>query len=368
MDSILFASFLSFIVAFFSIPLVIKVSDLKQIFDRPGIRKVHFVPIPSLGGIGIYFAISFSVLTMADFSSSPAIQYFAAASLIIFFLGMKDDILRLSPLKKFAGQLLAAFILNYQGHYQLDSFHGFLGINGLSPLASQVFTYLTILVVINAYNLIDGVDGLAGMLGLIATLFFGVVFAIEHDVAHAILAFSSAAGILAFLMYNFSPARIFLGDTGSLLIGLINAVLVIRFISIETSPNSIMSFSVAPAVGLAVLFIPVFDTFRVSVMRIFTGKSPFEPDINHIHHILLKRGLSHMQVTAILSAASMLLLALAIIAQPLGINIIIFSLFVIGFIAILFLTFSAGANKYALDPQSMEGGNIRNRILSKIEQ
>ena len=281
---------------------------------------------------------------------------------------MKDDILRLSPLKKFAGQLLAAFILTYQGHYQLESFHGFLSINGLSPLASQVFSYLTILVVINAYNLIDGVDGLAGMLGLISTLFFGIVFAIEHDVAHAILAFSSAAGIVAFLLYNFSPARIFLGDTGSLLIGLINAVLVIRFINIETSPNAIMSFSAAPAVGLAVLFVPLFDTFRVSVMRIFTGRSPFDPDTNHIHHILLKRGLSHMQVTGILSAASMLILALAIIAQPLGITIMILSLFVIGFVAILFLTFSAGANKYALESNSMEGGNIHKSILSEIEQ
>ena len=368
MDSILFASILSFLVAFFSIPLVIRVSDLKQIFDYPGIRKVHFVPIPSLGGIGIYFAISFSVLTMADFSISPAIQYFAAASLIVFFLGMKDDILRLSPFKKFVGQLLAAFILNYQGHYQLDSFHGFLGINGLSPLASQVFTYLTILVVINAYNLIDGVDGLAGMLGLIATLFFGVVFAIEHDVAHAIVAFSSAAGILAFLMYNFSPARIFLGDTGSLLIGLINAVLVIRFINIETSPNSILSFYAAPAVGLAVLFVPLFDTLRVSVIRIFKGRSPFDPDINHIHHVLLKRGLSHMQVTAILSATSLLLLVFSIAAQPLGINIVIFSLFIFGSVAATFLVFSSGANKYALEDYSTKGNKVPNNTLSELEQ
>lgn len=368
MDSILLASFLSFFVAFFSIPLVIKVSDLKQIFDYPGMRKVHFVPIPSLGGIGIYVAISFSVLTMVDFSTSPAIQHFAAASLIIFFLGMKDDILRLSPTKKFIGQLLAAFILTYQGHYLLDSFHGFLNIGSLGPVASYVFTYLTILVVINAYNLIDGVDGLAGMLGLISSLFFGVVFAIENDFAHAILAFSLSAGILAFLLYNFSPARIFLGDTGSLLIGLINAVLVIRFINIETAPQAVLNFAAAPAVGIAVLFIPIWDTFRVSVVRILKGRSPFKPDINHIHHILLKRGLSHMQVTGVLSAASILLVLLSIVAQPLGVTMIVFSLFAVGFIAIGFLIFSAGANKFTLEKENSQEKKHSDNILSSIEQ
>ena len=348
MDLILIASLLSFFVAFASIPLVIKFSDLKQIFDHPGIRKVHFVPIPSLGGIGIYIAISFSILTMVDFSITPAIQYFSAASLIIFFLGMKDDIMRLSPLKKFSGQLLAAFILTSQGHYQLDSFSGFLGIEVLHPFLASLFTYLTILLIINAYNLIDGIDGLAGMLGLIATLFFGVVFAIENDYAHSIVAFSAAAGILAFLTYNFSPARIFLGDTGSLLIGLINAVLVIRFINLETSENTVLNFSAAPAVGLATLFIPIMDTIRVSVIRVFNGRSPFSPDVNHIHHILLKRGLSHLQVTAILSGFSISLLIFSLLAQPIGITAIIISLFAIGLGCIGLLLIAPGANKLTL--------------------
>lgn len=353
MDLIIFASLLSFFVAFVSIPLVIKFSDLKQIFDHPGIRKVHFVPIPSLGGIGIYVAISFSVLLMVDFSLTPAIQYFSASSLIIFFLGMKDDIMRLSPLKKFSGQLLAAFILTYQGHYQLHSFSGFLGVHELHPVISTVFTYLTILLIINAFNLIDGVDGLAGMLGLIATLFFGVVFALENDHAHAILAFSSAAGILAFLMYNFSPARIFLGDTGSLLIGLINAVLVIRFINIETSAQALLDFSAAPAVGVAVLFIPILDTVRVSLLRIFSGRSPFKPDVNHVHHILLKRGLSHMQVTAMLSATAIFFLIFSLVAQPLGINVVIISLFVLGISAVGLLIIAPGANKLTLEQHDL---------------
>lgn len=353
MDSIIIASFLSFIIAFVSIPLVIKFSDLKQIFDHPGIRKVHFVPIPSLGGIGIYVALSFSVLIMVDFSLTPAIQYFSAASLIIFFIGMKDDIMRLSPTKKFSGQLLAAFILTYQGHYQLHSFSGFLGVYELHPVISSVFTYLTILLIINAFNLIDGVDGLAGMLSLISTLFFGVMFALENDHAHAILAFSSAAGILAFLMYNFSPAKIFLGDTGSLLIGLINAVLVIRFIDLEISAQAVLNFRAAPAVGVAILFIPILDTVRVSMLRIFNGRSPFEPDVNHIHHILLKRGLSHMQVTGILSATSIFFLIFSLVAQPLGISVIIISLFVLGIAAVSLLIIAPGANRLALEQHDL---------------
>ena len=357
MDSIIVASLLSFVIAFVSIPLVIKFSDYNQIFDYPGIRKVHFVPTPSLGGIGIYVALSFSVLLMVDFSLYPSIQYFAAASLIIFFLGMKDDIMRLSPFKKFCGQLMAVFILTFQEYYQLNSFSGVLGIYELGSIPATVFSYLTILLIINAFNMVDGVDGLAGMLGLIATLFFGIVFAIERDIAHAILAFSSAAGIIAFLKYNFSPARIFLGDTGSLLIGLISAVLVIRFINIETSANGLLNFSAAPAVGIAALFIPILDTMRVFMLRIFRGRSPFEPDINHIHHILLKRGLSHMQVTAILSAASISMLILSIIAQPLGINVIILSQFALGFISVGLLIISASANKLILNEHELHVSN-----------
>ncbi len=340
---IIFASFFSFIIAFVTMPLIIRVADARQLFDMPGERKVHFVPIPSLGGIGIYLAISFCVLAISDFPSAPELQYFSAGSLIIFFLGLKDDLYRISPLQKIAGQCLAVFIISFQGHYQLDSFHGFLGVQALPPTLATAFTYVTMLVIINAFNLIDGIDGLAGTLSFISTLFFGVVFAIEQDLAHAILAFSTAAALLGFMIYNYSPARIFLGDTGSLFIGLVNAVLAVRFINLGTAENTVLGFTAAPAVALSALFIPLADTLRVILIRVYYGRSPFHPDVNHIHHLLLKRGLSHLQITGLLGGFALCLLAYSLLIQPLGINFVIFSVFAVGFALVALLWWTSKA-------------------------
>lgn len=330
MGLIYISSIISFIIAFTAIPVVIKIADSLKLFDVPNMRKVHRTPVPSLGGVGIFAALIISVTSTTSFAENPGLQYFIGSAVIIFFLGLKDDILLISPMKKFVGQLIAAFLLVYPGHFQLTSLHGFLGLTDLSPVFSMLFSYITILVVINAFNLIDGVDGLAGSLGLISTLFFGVVFAIEKDFSFAILSFSMAASLLAFLMYNYSPAKIFMGDTGSLLLGLVNAVLVIRFINTASLPGTVLQFSAAPAIGFSALFVPLMDTLRVTVIRVYRGQSPFDPDVNHIHHLLMKRGLSHMQITGLLGLFAIGFIAFAIFTQSMGINFVIAGLFFIG--------------------------------------
>lgn len=369
MGLVLLASLISFIVAFTAIPVVIKIADAKKLFDVPDERKVHFTPIPSLGGVGIFAALMLAVSTTVSFSETPGLQYFLGASVIIFFLGLKDDILLISPVKKFAGQLIAAFLLVYPGHFQLTSLYGFLGLTTLSPVFVVLFSYLTILVVVNAFNLIDGVDGLAGSLGLISTLFFGVVFAIEKDFTYSILSFSMAASLLAFLMYNFSPAKIFMGDTGSLLLGLVNAVLVIRFINTASLPGTVLQFSAAPAIGFAALFVPLMDTLRVTVLRVYRGRSPFDPDVNHIHHLLMKRGLSHIQITGILGLMAIGFIAFAILTQSMGINFVITALFFIGTaIAAYCKLKSMPSSKTAEDISSSESSreNEPTIILKKI--
>jgi UDP-N-acetylmuramyl pentapeptide phosphotransferase/UDP-N-acetylglucosamine-1-phosphate transferase len=322
---------MSFFVAFTAIPIVIKISESKKLFDIPCDRKIHTRSISSLGGIGIFAALIFSISVIIPFATAPWIQYFTAAAVIIFFLGLKDDLLLLSPMKKFTGQLIASCLLVYLGHFQITSMHGFMGIQELHPFISIGFTYLTILVVINAFNLIDGVDGLAGVLGLISTMFFGYIFLLENEMAFAALSFSMASALVAFLIFNITPAKIFMGDTGSLLLGLVNAVLVVHFINFETSEKSVLHFKAAPALGFAVLFIPLLDTLRVTLIRVYNGKSPFEPDQKHLHHLLLKRGYSHLKITSILAAASVLFILFALVAQPMGINFVILSLFAISF-------------------------------------
>src|SRR5882762_6995186 len=175
MFDVLLSIAISFTITFLAIPAIINVAEMKKLFDMPDERKVHHSPITPLGGLGIFAGFAFGCLLTLHFGQSVDLQYFMAASLVIFFLGLKDDILVISPIKKFIGQVLAAFLIVYKGGVQIKSMHGFLGLEGPLPeMYSLVLTYFTVIVIINSFNLIDGVDGLAGSLGLMATLVFGI--------------------------------------------------------------------------------------------------------------------------------------------------------------------------------------------------
>jgi UDP-N-acetylmuramyl pentapeptide phosphotransferase/UDP-N-acetylglucosamine-1-phosphate transferase len=250
-------------------------------------------------------------------SEGPEFQYYIASFVLIFFLGMKDDIIIISPTKKFLGQVAAAAILVYKSHLLITNVHGLFGFEEIHPFVSYLLSLLSIVVIINAFNLIDGVDGLAGGLGLISTLVFGTFFLINGNVAYAGLAFSFAGCLVGFLYYNFSPARIFMGDTGSLLTGLVNSILVIKFIQTGNSYSTYPIFS-APAVAFAVLLLPLMDTLRVFSIRIISGRSPFKADRNHIHHLFLNKGFDHRSVTVSCVLATIAVTAIAFFLQHIG--------------------------------------------------
>lgn len=305
-------------------------------YDVPDARKIHNAPIPSLGGLGIFAGFILSCLVMIPLASANAseFQYFFAAAFVIFFLGLKDDILDISPIKKFIGQVLAAFLIIYKGGVQIQSMHGFLGLQELPPMFSLLFSYLTVIVIINSFNLIDGIDGLAGSLGLMACLAFGVYFSAASMLPYAILSFALAGSLAAFLIFNFQPAKIFMGDTGSLLLGLLHSILVIKFITVASTPGTPVPISAAPAIGFSVLLIPLMDTVRVFSIRISHRRSPFSPDRNHIHHLLLDRGLSHGTITLVLVAANLLFMALTYSLRSLGCTWLILGLFTLFFTGI----------------------------------
>jgi UDP-N-acetylmuramyl pentapeptide phosphotransferase/UDP-N-acetylglucosamine-1-phosphate transferase len=250
-------------------------------------------------------------------------QYYAAAAIVIFFLGIKDDILVLSPAKKFIGQLIAAGIIIKFGGVQITDMHGFLGINKLPNLAGIVFTFFTLIVIINSFNLIDGVDGLAGSLGLLTALVFGTYFFYVDQLMYAVIAFSLAGSLVGFLIFNFSPAKIFMGDTGSLLIGLVNSILVVKFINFAGTPGIKFTIASAPAVGFAILIVPLFDTLRVFGLRILNRRSPFSGDRTHVHHFLLDLGCSHRTVTIFCVSANIGLIILAYALRDLGTTAVI---------------------------------------------
>ncbi len=334
MFDILLTIAIAFTITFLSIPVIIFVAESKKLYDVPDARKIHDMPIPSLGGLGIFAGFIMSCLVMISFTQASEFQYFFAAAFVIFFLGLKDDILDISPIKKFIGQVLAAFLIIYKGNIQIQSMHGFMGVNELPPMFSLIFTYLTVIVIINSFNLIDGVDGLAGTLGLMAALIFGAYFSAVNMLPYAILSFALSGSLIAFLIFNYQPAKIFMGDTGSLLLGLINAILVVKFINVANLPDIKFPITASPAVGFTILMIPLLDTLRVFGIRISHRRSPFSPDRNHIHHILLDKGLSHRTVTITLVATNLFFIVAVYLLRSLGCTWLILGLFTIFFTGI----------------------------------
>ena len=340
---------ISFTVTFLAIPVIINVAEMKKLYDVPDARKIHHTPITPLGGIGIFAGFIFGCLLTINFKTAPEFQYFIAAALVIFFLGLKDDVLVISPVKKFIGQVLAAFLIIYYGRIQIHSMHGFFGIHELPEMFSLLISYFAVIVIINSFNLIDGVDGLAGTLGLLSAAMFGIYFYNSNMPAYYILAFSLCGSLMAFLIFNFQPAKIFMGDTGSLLIGGINAILAMKFIDPGSGPELANPMEASPAIGFTILMIPLLDTLRVFSIRIVKRRSPFSPDRNHIHHLLLDRGLSHRTITILLASINVSMVVFVYLFRSLGCTILILSVIAIFFSFIAYIYYAGPHSAFGRD-------------------
>ena len=352
---------LAFGITFYAIPIIISVANQKRLFDLPDQRKIHLNPIPSVGGIGIFAGFITSLLLSITLKDVYHFQYLIAALMIIFFIGMKDDLTDLPPFKKFLGQILAAGIVVFKGGFVIKNMDGILGIYELPNFASYSISLVLIVLIINAYNLIDGVDGLAASLSLFSSMLFAVFFAVNDQLTFACIATSLAGALAAFLIFNYNPARIFMGDTGSLLIGLINAVLVIQFINSNLPEYpQVLQFKAAPAIGFAILFVPLFDTLRVFSLRIMHGESPFTPDRNHIHHILLRLGLNHKMVTFSLVITNLFIPLIAYLLQSVGSNWLIATLIGAGFATVSILV-----NVYGRRQIKFMDASVRNSRFAK---
>ncbi len=366
MDNILLSAALAFLITFFAIPVIIQVAKDKKLFDEPDERKVHKNVIPTLGGLGIFAGFIIATLMGVPAAITSELQYFAAATTVIFFLGIKDDILVLSASKKFIGQLIAAGIIIKFGGIQITNMHGFLGIYEIPHIASIILSIFTIIVITNSFNLIDGVDGLAGSLGLLTTLVFGTYFFYAGQLTYAVMAFALAGSTIGFLIYNYSPAKIFMGDTGSLLLGLVNSILVIKFINVAGNPASNLPIEAAPAIGFSILMIPLLDTLRGFGLMILDRRSPFSPDRTHVHHFLLDLGLSHRMVTLTCVSVNITFIAMAFFLRNLGTTTVLGILLLSAFIFIGIIYYSRPKNKNAVKESVANSDIIKSHKILKL--
>jgi UDP-GlcNAc:undecaprenyl-phosphate/decaprenyl-phosphate GlcNAc-1-phosphate transferase len=305
---VLFTVFVSFIVSKTSIPVIITISRLKNLMDIPGNRSSHDRKTPTLGGVAIFASILIGYfITQGLWPSKEAggiINLTIVAIVILFFLGVKDDILVLSPAKKMVLQVASSALVIIGSDLRINNLFGIFGVYEINYTFSIILTIFIFIALINAMNLIDGIDGLAGGIGFIASFIFGIWFFINQNFALSFLAASVCGALIGFLLFNFSKTqKIFMGDTGSLILGFLLTIFAVKFINLNQEideAGNLLNYGSTPVIAIVVLIIPIFDTLRVFLVRILNKKSPFEGDRIHLHHILIDYGFSHIMATTLL--------------------------------------------------------------------
>ncbi len=337
---------LAFLLSVSGIPSIIHIALKYRLFDSAeSHRKSHRLQVSRLGGVAIFCSFTITILLFATTVRYQEANFLITSCIILFGLGLKDDLYGVNPSTKFMLQMIVAIILVVLGDFRLSSLYGVLFLWEVNVLWGSLFSIVLIIFVNNAFNLIDGVDGLAGTIGVIATLSFGVFFAIGNDtkeLPYAFISFAMAGAIGGFLVFNYPPAKIFMGDTGALLIGLVSIIVAIKFIELNKVGPVNPNFLSAPAIAVAVLIVPVFDSLRIFMIRILHKKSPFTGDRNHLHHRLQQLGFTTKKILISLAAFNLAMIFFAVALQNLGNFVLITLLF--GFCITLnsIITYSLG--------------------------
>ena len=345
----------SFLITLAVVPSIVNISNEKKLFDQPNHRKLNKIAIPTLGGVAIFIGTILSSILFLGNNLFPGWQYLFGAIILMFFVGLTDDIMELIAWKKATIQLAAALILVLLGNFRITQPYGLFSAEVFPEWFSIPVSVLFILFLINAINLIDGIDGLAGSVSLLVSLMLGTWFACSGYMGYAVICISLCGSLLAFLRFNLSDGhnKIFMGDTGSLILGTILAALVILFIELNATAPAPLRFLHAPVLAMALLIVPVTDTLRVITIRILKRRSPFSADKNHIHHLLIKGRLSHIQATLVLVGYTVTFTAMALLFEFMGMNI------TAAFILVLVLSFFAVQGIY---------GIVKSRIRRRVTE
>lgn len=331
----------SFILIFLFIPKIIWIVNSRDLIDDPNHRSSHKKSTPTMAGVAFFLTLIFGINFIGGWDSDIIGINLIASLTLVFAIGLKDDLVMSSPKAKIGGELLAIAFVLFSSGLQVTTLNGFLGIQNIPIVFSYILITLMILTIINSFNMIDGIDGLASIIGVVIFSLYGIIFFTIGYNFYFLLCLCLIGILSAYLRYNFSSKKkIFMGDTGSLIIGFSIGFLSLKFLSIEASVLEAVSF--IPENKLftiaAIFYIPLFDTLRVIGVRLIQKKSPFFPDNNHIHHILINSGLKHYQASMFLGFLN-LILAISFIAlstyfnsfQMLGFLVLSFGLLLVIF-------------------------------------
>jgi UDP-GlcNAc:undecaprenyl-phosphate/decaprenyl-phosphate GlcNAc-1-phosphate transferase len=313
----LLAGLTSFVVAYTFLPFVIRFSKKKKFVAVPDQRRIHKRVTPSLGGVAIFLGFTLGTLCWSEQAQWPHTLFLLPILIIPFILGLLDDLIHLTPVAKLIGQFITSSLIFFILDIRLNSFYGLAGDFQIPYVVSYGITLLTVVVITNSLNLIDGIDGLAATFSFIAALFFGSWFFFTGVSEYAIVCFALCGGIVAFLFQNWEPSKIFMGDTGSMVIGTSLSIIMIHFINHNygLEEDHPLKFRGSIATALSVMIIPIMDTTRIIIIRLYKNISPFHADKRHIHHALVRLDLTHRQVVYILAIVQVFFISLAILLR-----------------------------------------------------
>lgn len=309
---------ISFSLGLLGMPIIVRIAKAKGFVVRPNKRMSHTGEVPNVGGLNICFSFMLTYM-LFEYNQLSQSQFFLIGLFAIMAVGFIDDVLVLTPMAKLLGETLAGIALIGFADLRITHLHGLFGITEIGTIPSYLLSLFVLIAIINAINLIDGIDGLASGLGILYCLFFAVYYWLAGDVSWSVLAICMIGSLAVFFIYNVfgNREKIFMGDSGSLLLGYLLTACVFHFCEVNAYhqvPDALY-MSAAPAVAICVLTVPIFDTIRVSLTRIKQHRSPFNPDKNHIHHLLLRTGLNHIQTTCVLLSVSVVFIGLAVLGR-----------------------------------------------------
>ncbi|MGB4293672.1 MAG: MraY family glycosyltransferase, partial [Bacteroidales bacterium] len=327
------------------IPAVNRLARARNLFDQPGERSSHSHPVPRLGGAMIFAGVILGSILFTDLVTASELKYIIAGMLVLFFIGIKDDLVTLTPFKKAIGQFIAALIIVVCANIRITDCYGIFNIEKLAYVPSIIISIILIMGLINSINFIDGIDGLASGIGIMASMVFGIFFIENEHISYAVICFSLAGSLAAFFYFNVlsKKNKIFMGDTGSMIIGYLLAVFTIYLIEMPSPENPVeKALPIAPAMSLAILFIPIFDGLRVSLIRFIHGKSIFRPDKNHIHHKILNITGNHLKATIIIIISNTAIILMIYMLREAGNKILTLFLILAGLIFSILLGIKSG--------------------------
>ncbi|MFH0761085.1 MAG: MraY family glycosyltransferase [Bacteroidota bacterium] len=286
-------------VSYLSIPVIVRIAIQKGLVDKPNHRTSHDVSIPLLGGVAIFAGIIMGSSLFIPVADQEPFRYMLAALVILFFIGQIDDIIGISWKKKLVAQIIAACILVCLGDFRFTTLHGFMGIHEIPAWLGDILALLIFILIINAFNLIDGIDGLASAVGIMASFIFGCWLQAIDRYGLAIVAWTLTGALVPFFFFNVfgTKNKLFMGDTGSLMIGLLMAVFTIAVCEKELPSDHFMYMRATPSVAIALLIYPLYDILRVITIRLVKRQSLIRADRNHIHHLFIDAGFSHRRST-----------------------------------------------------------------------